>query len=89
METTIKLKVELSDALQSYLDDPESYTIINNTYLQGLEDNQLYMDALENTGAFDVLDNMLDVVDEEYKRLKLGEQNDNENTSTIHSIENS
>lgn len=71
METTIKLKVELSDLLQSYLDDPESYTIINNTYLQGLEDNQLYMDALENTGAFDVLDSMLDVINEEYKRLKL------------------
>ncbi len=77
METTIKFKVELSDVLQSYLDNPESYTIINNTYLQGLEDNQLYMDALENTGAFDVLDSMLDVINEEYKRLKLGEQNGN------------
>lgn len=32
---------------------------------------ELYMQALENTGALDVLDSMLDVVNEEYKQLKI------------------
>jgi hypothetical protein len=33
------------------------------------------MQALENTGALDVLDSMLDIVNEEYKQLKLDWEN--------------
>ena len=44
---------------------------ISRERFNALVDTELYMQALENTGALDVLEPMLDVVNEEYKQLKI------------------
>lgn len=48
----------------------DTVTITKENYNR-LIDTELYMQALENTGALDVLDSMLDAVNEEYKQLKI------------------
>lgn len=48
----------------------DTVTITKENYNR-LIATELYMQALENTGALDVLDSMLDVVNEEYKQLKI------------------
>lgn len=65
---------------------------ISRERFNALVDTELYMQALENTGALDVLEPMLDVVNEEYKQLKLDWENEHkwlQNTSTINTVENS
>ena len=52
----------------------DTVTITKENYNR-LIDTEIYMQALENTGALDVLDSMLDVVNEEYKQLKLDWEN--------------
>lgn len=52
----------------------DTVTITKENY-NSLIDTELYMQALENTGALDVLDSMLDIVNEEYKQLKLDWEN--------------
>ena len=57
----------------------DTVTITKENY-NSFIDTELYMQALENTGALDVLEPMLDVVNEEYKQLKIEwevEQNGN------------
>lgn len=49
---------------------------ISRERFNALVDTELYMQALENTGALDVLEPMLDVVNEEYKQLKLDWENE-------------
>lgn len=53
----------------------DTVTITRENY-NSLIDTELYMQALENTGALDVLEPMLDVVNEEYKQLKLDWENE-------------
>ena len=48
----------------------DTVTITKENYNR-LIDTEIYMQALENTGALDVLDSMLDIVNEEYKQLKI------------------
>lgn len=48
----------------------DTVTITKENY-NSFIDTELYMQALENTGALDVLEPMLDVVNEEYKQLKI------------------
>jgi hypothetical protein len=52
----------------------DTVTITKENYNR-LIATELYMQALENTGALDVLDSMLDIVNEEYKQLKLDWEN--------------
>lgn len=52
----------------------DTVTITKENYNR-LIATELYMQALENTGALDVLEPMLDVVNEEYKQLKLDWEN--------------
>lgn len=52
----------------------DNVTISRKCYNR-LIDTELYMQALENTGALDVLDSMLDIVNKEYKQLKLDWEN--------------
>lgn len=57
----------------------DTVTITKEDY-NSFIDTELYMQALENTGALDVLEPMLYVVNEEYKQLKIEwevEQNGN------------
>ena len=53
----------------------DTVTITKENY-NSFIDTELYMQALENTGALDVLDSMLDVVNEEYRQLKLDWENE-------------
>jgi len=53
----------------------DTVTISRENYSSFI-DTELYMQALENTGALDVLEPMLDVVNEEYKQLKLDWENE-------------
>ena len=53
----------------------DTVTITKENYNR-LIATELYMQALENTGALDVLDSMLDIVNEEYKQLKLDWENE-------------
>ena len=76
MELKLDIDVILPKLLQDFVDDPEAYTIVNKAHLQNLEDTNLYMEALEKTGALDVLEPMLDAVNEEYKQLKLDWENE-------------
>ena len=76
MELKLDIDVILPKLLQDFVDDPEAYTIVSKAYLQNLQDISLYMDAIENAGALDVLEPMLDVVNEEYKQLKLDWENE-------------
>lgn len=71
MELKLDIDVIIPKLLQDFVDDPEAYTIVSKAYLQNLQDTSLYMEALEKAGALDVLDSMLDVVNEEYKQLKI------------------
>ena len=48
----------------------DTVTITKENY-NSFIDTELYMQALENTGALDVLDSMLYIVNEEYKQLKI------------------
>lgn len=48
----------------------DTVTITKENY-NSFIDIELYMQALENTGALDILEPMLDVVNEEYKQLKI------------------
>ena len=52
----------------------DTVTITREEY-NSLIDTEIYMQALENTGVLDVLEPMLDVVNEEYKQLKLDWEN--------------
>ena len=52
----------------------DTVTITKENY-NSFIDTELYMQALENTGALDILDSMLDIVNEEYKQLKLDWEN--------------
>ena len=52
----------------------DTITITKENY-NSFIDTELYMQALENTGALDVLEPMLYVVNEEYKQLKLDWEN--------------
>lgn len=72
---SLNIDVILPKLLQDFVDDPEAYTIVRKAYLQNLQDTSLYMEAIENAGALDVLEPMLDVVNEEYKQLKLDWEN--------------
>jgi len=76
MELKLDIDVILPKLLQDFVDDPEAYTIVSKAYLQNLQDTSLYMQALENTGALDVLEPMLDTVNEKYKQLKLDWENE-------------
>lgn len=76
MELKLDIDVILPKLLQDFVDDPEAYTIVSKAYLQNLQDTSLYMEAIENAGALDVLEPMLDVVNEEYKQLKLDWENE-------------
>ena len=76
MELKLDIDVILPKLLQDFVDDPEAYTIVSKAYLQNLQDTSLYMEATENAGALDVLEPMLDVVNEEYKQLKLDWENE-------------
>ena len=76
MELKLDIDVILPKLLQDFVDDPEAYTIVSKAYLQNLQDASLYMEAIENAGALDVLEPMLDVVNEEYKQLKLDWENE-------------
>lgn len=73
---SLNVDVILPKLLQDFVDDPEAYTIVSKAYLQNLQDTSLYMEAIENAGALDVLEPMLDVVNEEYKQLKLDWENE-------------
>ena len=53
----------------------DTVTITKEDY-NSFIDTELYMQALENTGALDVLDSMLYIVNEEYKQLKLDWENE-------------
>lgn len=53
----------------------DTVTITKENYNR-LIDTEIYMQALENTGALDVLDSMLYIVNEEYKQLKLDWENE-------------
>ena len=53
----------------------DTVTITREEY-NSLIDTEIYMQALENTGALDVLDSMLYIVNEEYKQLKLDWENE-------------
>lgn len=52
----------------------DTVTITKENYNR-LIDTEIYMQALENTGALDILEPMLYVVNEEYKQLKLDWEN--------------
>ena len=57
----------------------DTITITKENY-NSFINTELYMQALENTGALDALDAMLDIVNKEYKQLKIEwevEQNGN------------
>jgi hypothetical protein len=73
---SLNIDVIIPKLLQDFVDDPEAYTIVSKAYLQNLQDTSLYMEATENAGALDVLEPMLDVVNEEYKQLKLDWENE-------------
>lgn len=52
----------------------DTVTITKEDY-NSFIDTELYMQALENTGVLDALDSMLDIVNKEYKQLKLDWEN--------------
>jgi hypothetical protein len=68
------LKVKFNFLAKRSGDNMDTVTITKENYNR-LIATELYMQALENTGALDVLDSMLDIVNEEYKQLKLDWEN--------------